>query len=498
MKNHTFKMIVQADMSSLYPVLSAIDELVKNAGFKQKEAQEIRLAAEEAVSNVIQHGYEGLDDESFELICQYSGFDFRITIHEKGVPFFPSEDSDFRVRNVDENLQRVGLGLFLMRHYMDEVSFHNLGKNGKETVLVKNLWTKLPEFPVPSERGSVHTGPDPAPSEPRKINYRIRPLEPRDAGNLAVAAFRSYGYTYDEYIYYPEQIIAMNQQGEIYSVVAVADEITVMGHIALKMNVKDAPIAEMGVAFVCPEYRSMHTAQEMADLIHEQAHAMGLKGIYIQAVTAHIISQKAVVKHRGFKDCAILLGAFPLNSNYKGIEAHNEQKESADLLFLPFGSRMAPVLYPPVEHADLINQTYLNMGLEADLRKTDVLSIPAKTEPTRLRIVSNEGINSAEIWIDHLGHDAGFMVKRALKELCLERIDAVYLYMDLTYPLTGLLTPYFQAEGFFYSGIMPYGLGGHDALILQYLNNLKLDYERIKIYSDWGREILQYIRERAK
>ena len=103
-----------------------------------------------------------------------------------------------------------------------------------------------------------------------------------------------------------------------------------------------------------------------------------LRESHIQAVTAHIISQKAVVKHRGCKDCAILLGAFPLNSNYKGIEAHNEQKESAVLLFLPFGSRMAPVLYPPVEHADLINQTYLNMGLEADLRKTDVLSIPCE------------------------------------------------------------------------------------------------------------------------
>ena len=49
--------------------------------------------------------------------------------------------------------------------------------------------------------------------------------------------------------------------------------------------------------------------------------------------------------------------------------------------------------------------------------------------------------------------------------------------------------------GFFISGILPQTVVG-DALLLQYLNNVSLDYDKIKIYTDHGEDILAYIKTR--
>jgi len=47
--------------------------------------------------------------------------------------------------------------------------------------------------------------------------------------------------------------------------------------------------------------------------------------------------------------------------------------------------------------------------------------------------------------------------------------------------------------GFFFAGILPRTRIG-DVLIMQFLNNVDLDYDKITAYSDMAKEILNYIR----
>ena len=49
--------------------------------------------------------------------------------------------------------------------------------------------------------------------------------------------------------------------------------------------------------------------------------------------------------------------------------------------------------------------------------------------------------------------------------------------------------------GFFFAGILPESRIG-DALILQYLNNVRLEYDKIQLLSDISKELLNYIKER--
>jgi len=50
--------------------------------------------------------------------------------------------------------------------------------------------------------------------------------------------------------------------------------------------------------------------------------------------------------------------------------------------------------------------------------------------------------------------------------------------------------------GFFFAGILPAAAPRGDALILQYLNNLSIDYDQIHVASDAAKELISYIRLR--
>ncbi len=52
----------------------------------------------------------------------------------------------------------------------------------------------------------------------------------------------------------------------------------------------------------------------------------------------------------------------------------------------------------------------------------------------------------------------------------------------------------FEQLGFFFSGILPRGLRGHDSLMLQYLNNTRVDSSLLAPFSGEARKILEYIK----
>jgi serine/threonine-protein kinase RsbW len=49
--------------------------------------------------------------------------------------------------------------------------------------------------------------------------------------------------------------------------------------------------------------------------------------------------------------------------------------------------------------------------------------------------------------------------------------------------------------GFFFSGILPGGFKNGHALILQYLNNVPVDYDAIQVESTIAKKILAYVRK---
>jgi hypothetical protein len=85
-------------------------------------------------------------------------------------------------------------------------------------------------------------------------------------------------------------------------------------------------------------------------------------------------------------------------------------------------------------------------------------------------------------------------VRLQLRMLCLEQTPVIYLHLNAEHPATEQYLPGLREMGFFFSGVLPYGLAGADALILQYLNNLDIDYESIHLYSAEALELLAFIK----
>ncbi|OPY75193.1 MAG: Serine-protein kinase RsbW [Syntrophorhabdus sp. PtaU1.Bin058] len=497
MKRHgSFKLTIPNHISYLPVAQASVREAAKMFGFAADTLYHIELALEEAFMNVIKHAFEAGEDNTFDIICQQTSMGIKIIIKEKGMPFDPGKITPYDPSKDILEAGATGLGTFLMKKIVDEVSFHNLGSEGKETHLIKYLPGKnIEDIFDPSEL-EPHEEATPGPAViTEKIEYDVRRMKGTEAIEISRGAYKSHGYTFfDEVIYYPEQIAALNESGEMISVVAATKDDVFMGHAALHYPEPGARIAELTFIFVSPEYRGQKCMKRMLDFLFVEPKQYDLEGVYAFAVANHIYSQKTVVGH-GLVDCGIELATSPATWVFKGISKGESQRISVVLSFKYLKKPDPITLYPPARHRTMIERLYGNLGAEHHY------VLPPFREPhftddrsiIYTKIYASEG--NAEIFVAKYGSNAVHEIKRILKNLlCVEQIAAINLYLNMEDPLTYFMSPAFEESGFFFSGILPMtGVG--DAIILQYLNNISFDYDKVIAYSDNAKEILAYIKE---
>jgi serine/threonine-protein kinase RsbW len=88
-------------------------------GFSDEEVADIRLAAGEALGNAVEHG-KSSRSSGFAVRCTFDGSELVIEVRDNGrgfsAPPFSQAGADGR-----------GLGIFLMRRLMDDVSYQRNG-----------------------------------------------------------------------------------------------------------------------------------------------------------------------------------------------------------------------------------------------------------------------------------------------------------------------------------------------------------------------------------
>ncbi|MFN0216600.1 MAG: ATP-binding protein [Saprospiraceae bacterium] len=329
----------------------AIHFVLQNAllrGFAEKQLDAIELAVEEAVSNVIRHAFKAEEQAEFSVICEQIPLGLKIIVKDQGMPFDPTVLPEYDPKLLKKDAPIQGLGWYLMQRSMDEVIFHNLGPEGKEIHLIKYLYEKteedLPEeertkprrflkptrfaeededlkcapeaqaLVIPEKQGPVTLKPTP---------FKVRKAKPSDAIGIAKCAYDAYGYSYKEYVYYPERLNQMIADGGIISVVAVTkdEKEEVIAHAALVFEDPGEKIAEMGMAFTKKSHQGQGCGKKMGVLLVKEVLKHRLRGWYAYTTTAHIISQKTANK-TGARDCCILLGDAPASRKIKIFPQH--------------------------------------------------------------------------------------------------------------------------------------------------------------------------------
>jgi serine/threonine-protein kinase RsbW len=129
------------------------DNLVKISEFVRVAAQEagldsfaiysVETAVEEACSNIIEHAYEGEDRGSIKCSCSSDENGLTIQLCDTGKPFRAEAVRDPNVRAPLKKRPSHGLGLFIMRKWMDDVRFEYKPDVGNILTMVKRKEKKL-------------------------------------------------------------------------------------------------------------------------------------------------------------------------------------------------------------------------------------------------------------------------------------------------------------------------------------------------------------------
>jgi len=133
---HRHELRIGADMQHLELVRTAVADAIRVGGFEEAFTNRILIAVDEAVTNIIEHGYDGCDKGQIDIICEVEPDTFTISIIDQGEAFDPRTMTDIDIQRHVAQGKAGGLGIFLIRKIMDVVDYHHeTGRHNRLTMV---------------------------------------------------------------------------------------------------------------------------------------------------------------------------------------------------------------------------------------------------------------------------------------------------------------------------------------------------------------------------
>lgn len=466
----TLVLAFTSGLSRRDPVLAAVREAARCRGFDDHGAQQLELAVDEALVNIVQHGYERGEEGPIEVRILAEPVGIQVVLKDRGLPFDPA-----RSLAPDQ-----GLGLRLLRAMVDQVAFRFLGPEGRECALTKRLPTPHPEPQEEPPPRAARTTPE--------VAYRM--LEPAESLAILRGAYRVFGYTYPlPELYVPEQMAALLASGAYHCAGAVTPEGEVVSHAALRVLDPASGQAEYTLAFADPHCRVPGGLLAVSRVLMDEARRLGLKAIYAACTTSHTLSQKPALE-AGFVDTALMVGASHGGWQFKGLLEPDPQRQSLAFLYHSLAERPPFRVVAPAAHRPFLAERYRLLGQEAHFEDgcPDLPPGPPQVH-AEYHPQSRDGVilnlSSTQATEEHLVE-----LLRGFR-----REGAAYAMVRLNMQDPGLprLVERLEAEGCFLAGLWPSPAYG-DWLCLQTLFGERLDYEAIHVASEDGRRLKEHIR----
>lgn len=121
---------------SLADIRAFVAQAAEQAGLGERAVYAVRLAVDEACTNIIEHAYGGEGRGEIECTCVIKPQGLTIILRDRGKPFAPDSIPPPDLSLPIEELPLRGAGLHLIRKLMDEVTFR-FSEEGNELTLVK-------------------------------------------------------------------------------------------------------------------------------------------------------------------------------------------------------------------------------------------------------------------------------------------------------------------------------------------------------------------------
>jgi len=139
----TDRLKVEAETRNLAVVREFLHAAIKRSLLPVADSNKVVLAVDEAVANTIQHGYEGMEPGSVEVLIDADDKSFRVRIRDNGVSYDTASGAEAKAEiDLQAHIasgNKRGLGLFIMRKVMDEVHYTSREGEVNELTLVKYI-----------------------------------------------------------------------------------------------------------------------------------------------------------------------------------------------------------------------------------------------------------------------------------------------------------------------------------------------------------------------
>jgi serine/threonine-protein kinase RsbW len=467
-----------------------VSEIARAIGMDAADLKDLENGIMGAITALLGYSFEPAEKSTLEIICERIPEGLMVSLRDKGLPF--------GVESSSGDQPGMAEPFFRLKEYLDEVQLNNLGPDGKELVLIKHLKNKtISDYYAACDLEPYDPAIESIAGTPGAFKCHVRQMEPKDAAEVSKTIYKTYGYTYPhDHVYYPEKIIALNDSGRVYSAVAIAGDSEIAGYGVFQIWDQNPQIVEMAQGVVKPKYRSMGCFRHITRYLLEQARSRGIKGAFGEAVTNHTVSQHTMHGF-DFKDCGLRLGLIPPETVFKGMNAEVSQRVSmlVQFLYLQPPAPQSQTVYAPPHHQDILADLYQTLGVSPRIAKAanKVKSSPSSHAELKIKLIGS--MRYARMIVEAYGKNFIAALKTEVRELCLKKIEIINLFLNLSDPLTAATTAQVEKLGFFFGGILPHGFKNGDALILQYLNKVPIDYDAVQVKSAMAQKLLAYVRE---
>lgn len=291
----------------------------------------------------------------------------------------------------------------------------------------------------------------------------VRPLTADDADALTACFRRCYDDSYVVGFFYdPSAIRERIADGRLCSVVAVAPDGQIVGHMALTVRHPQARTVELGNTVVDPDYRGHGLASRLAAALVDVCRTRAAVGFHHYPTTAHAIMQKLAVEAGGV-ETGVMLAYIPAGTEYKELSgAAAAQRLAVVVVYQPLAPAPPRRVFLPPRWADTLQTLYRRAGLE---RQCGIAQAAADGSRSELAIGFDARRGLVRIDVARIGADLPQLVGDSLRERA-----AAVTHVDL--PLGDAGAPAaaeaLRAQRFLFCALLP-EFAEQDVLRLQHL-----------------------------
>ena len=138
-KNSVGELRVKSKTENLSEIRDFVSSNAQKAGIENSTIDNIILAVDEACTNIIKHAYKLSPKGEIILKIDYDDEKFIITIIDYGISFEPEQIPQPDLQKYYREHRVGGLGMYLMKSLMDDVTYTSVPGKYNQVLLRKNI-----------------------------------------------------------------------------------------------------------------------------------------------------------------------------------------------------------------------------------------------------------------------------------------------------------------------------------------------------------------------